>query len=71
MYLRGAESVFLGWHHIDFAVVHHIDNGLLTPTVQPDFVCQVRRTDGLVAFAVNTVTGGADREFGFAYRRLE
>ena len=71
MYLRGAESVFLGWHHIDFAMVHHIDNRLLAPAMQPNFVAEVWGAQGLVALAVYAVTRCTYREFVFTPRSLE
>ena len=53
------EFALLRRHLVDLAIVDHRHDGVFTPAVQPDIVGEVRRTDGLIAFAVNPVAGGA------------
>ena len=53
-------------HLVDLAVVDHVDDGVLTPSVQPDVVRQVGRAHGVVALAVHAVAGRASTKLGLA-----
>jgi hypothetical protein len=51
---------------VDFAVVNHRNHCVLAIAVQPNVISQVRRTYGLVAFAIYPVASGAYTKLGLA-----
>ena len=68
MQLRICEFAGLGRHLIHFAVVDHGHNGVLTPSMQPDIVSEVGRTQGLIALSINTVACSTCPKFRFTQR---
>ena len=70
MNLGFGEFAFLGWHLIDLAIVDHCHNGIFTPSVQPDVVCQVGSAYRLIAFAINAVACSAGAKFTLSEGRL-
>ena len=63
MQLRICEFAGLGRHLIHFAVVDHGHNGVLTPSMQPDVVSEIGRTQSLVALAIGTVASSTRTKF--------
>ena len=71
MDLGFGELLDLRRHLVGLAVVDHRDDRSLAVAMQPDVVRQVGRTDGLIALAIGTVTGGTHHELRFAQRSAQ
>jgi len=66
MNLSLSQFFILCRHHVDFAIIDHLNNSFFAKAVQPDVVREIGRAHGLHTLAVWTVTGRTDSKLVFA-----